>query len=60
MLADLLNECFAAEFKEWWERERTATPVWPFAVRRHATECSAGVSRDILRHLGVERSHQAI
>ena len=34
MLADLLSECFAAEFKECWERERTATPVRAFAVRR--------------------------
>mgnify|MGYP006993518524 CR=1 FL=1 len=40
MLADLLSECFAAEFKECWERERTATPVRAFAVRPHTTGCS--------------------
>ncbi len=30
-LADLLSECYAVEFDEAWERERTATPVRVFA-----------------------------
>ncbi|WP_136601186.1 IS6 family transposase [Salinigranum halophilum] len=60
MLADLLSECFAADFKECWERERTATPVRAFAVRLHATGCSLRETEAILRSLGVERSHQAI
>ncbi len=60
MLADLLNECFAAEFKECWERERTATPVRAFAVRLHATGCSLRETEGTLRLLNVERSHQAI
>jgi transposase-like protein len=60
MLADLLSKCFAAEFKECWERERTATPVRAFAVRLHATSCSLKETEVILRSLGVERSYQAI
>ncbi len=59
-LADLLSECYAAEFDESWERERTVTPVWAFAVRLHATGCSLRETQVILRLLGVERSHQAI
>ncbi len=39
-LADLLSECYATEFDEAWERERTAMPVRVFAVRLHATGCS--------------------
>ncbi len=57
-LADLLSECYAAEFDESWER--TATPVRAFAVRLHATGCSLRETQAILRLLGVERSHQAI
>ena len=60
MLADLLSECFAADFKECWERERTATPVRAFAVRLHATGCTLRATEEILRLLDVERSHQAI
>ena len=60
MLADLLSECFAADFKECWERERTATPVRAFAVRLHATGCSLRETSEILRLLDVERSHQGI
>jgi transposase-like protein len=60
MLADLLSECFAADLKECWERERTATPVRAFAVRLFATGCSLRETEAILRSLGVERSHQAI
>jgi transposase-like protein len=60
MLADLLSECYAADFKESWERERTATPVRAFAVRLHATGCSLRETAAILRSIGVERSHQAI
>jgi transposase-like protein len=60
MLAGLLSECFAAEFKECWKRERTATPVRAFAIRLHAIGCSLRETKDILRHLGVERSHQEI
>jgi hypothetical protein len=40
LLADLLSECFPTDLEESWERERTATPVRPFAVRLHATGCS--------------------
>lgn len=60
MLADLLSECYAAEFDETWERERTATPVRAFAVRLHATGCLLRETQAILRSLAVERSHQAI
>ncbi len=59
-LADMLSECYAAEFDECWVRERTATPVRVFAVRLHATGCSIREIQAILRLLGVERSHQAI
>jgi transposase-like protein len=60
MLADLLSESFAEEFKECWERERTATPVRAFTVRLHATGCSLRETEEILRLLDVKRSHQAI
>jgi len=60
MLADLLSECYAADFKERWERERTATSVRAFAVRRHATGCSLREIEAILRSVGVERTHQAV
>ena len=59
-LADLLSKSFAAEFKECWERERTATPVRTFAVRFHAIGCSLRETEVILRLLDVQRSHQAI
>ena len=59
-LADLLSECFAAEFNECWERERTVTPVRAFAVRLHATGCSLRETEAILHLLDVQRSHQAI
>ena len=35
MLSDLLSECFAADFKECWERERTATLARHEASRSH-------------------------
>jgi transposase-like protein len=60
MLADLLSECFAADLKETWERERTATPVRAFAVRLHATGCSLRETVSILAEVGVERSHGAV
>jgi putative transposase len=60
LLADLLSECFAADLKESWERERTATPVRAFAVRLHATGCSLREITSILAELGVERSHGAV
>ncbi|MUV58104.1 IS6 family transposase, partial [Halogeometricum sp. CBA1124] len=60
MLADLLNDCFAVDLEECWERERTATPVRAFAVRLHATGCSLRETASILAELGIERSHQAI
>jgi transposase-like protein len=60
MFANLLSECLATEFKECWERERTATPVRAFAVHLHTTGCSLRETKEILRLLGVERSHQAI
>jgi transposase-like protein len=59
MPADLLSERFAAEFKECWKRERTATPVRAFAVRLHATGCSLIETEKVLRLLGVTRSYQA-
>ncbi len=59
-LADLLSECFAVDLEETWERERTATPVRAFAVQLHATGCSLRETKEILRLLGVERSHQAV
>ncbi|RLM48925.1 IS6 family transposase, partial [Halorubrum sp. Atlit-28R] len=60
MLADLLSECFETDLEETWERERTATPVRVFAVQLHATGCSLRETKEILRYLGVERSHQAV
>ncbi len=59
-LADLLSGCYAVEFDEAWERERTATPVRVFAVRLYATGCSLRGTQAILRLIGVKRSHQAI
>ncbi|WP_042662843.1 IS6 family transposase [Haloferax sp. ATB1] len=59
-LADLLSECFATDLEETWERERTATPVRAFAVQLHATGCSLRETKEVLRLLGVERSHQAV
>ncbi|SEL75990.1 putative transposase [Haloferax larsenii] len=58
-LADLLSECFAADYEETWERERTAT-LRVFAVQLHATGCSLRETEQILYYLGVERSHQAV
>ncbi len=60
MLADLLNESYAAEFDECWVHERTANALTGVAVRLHATGCSLRETQEILRSLGVERSHQAI
>ena len=60
MLADLLEKDYNGELDEYWERERTATPVRAFAVRLHATGCSLRETEAILASLGVERSHQAI
>jgi transposase-like protein len=60
MLADLLSEEYDGELDEYWERERTATPVRAFAVRLHATGCSVRETEAILASRGVERSHQAI
>ena len=56
MLADLLSRCFAADFKECWERERTATPVRAFAVRLHATGCSLREAEAILHSFDVEHA----
>ncbi|ELZ88824.1 transposase [Haloferax elongans ATCC BAA-1513] len=36
------------------------TPVRAFAVQLHATGCSLRETKQILRYLGVERSHQAV
>ncbi len=60
MLADLLSECYAAEFDESWERERTANTLTGVAIRLHATGCSLRETQAIIRLIGVERSHQAI
>ncbi|ELY92004.1 IS6 family transposase [Natrinema altunense] len=59
-LADLLSECYAAEFDESWECERTANTLTGVAVRLYATGCSLRETQAILRLLGVKRSHQAI
>ncbi len=59
-LADLLSECYVADFDETRERERTVTPVRVFAVCLHATGCSLRETQSILCLLGVERSNQAI
>jgi transposase-like protein len=60
MLADLFSECYAAEFDEAWEHERTATPVRVFAVRLHATGCSLRETQAVLHLIGVKRTHKAI
>jgi putative transposase len=60
MLADLLSECFAADLKETWERERTANALTGVVVRSHATGCSLRGITSILAELGVERSHGAV
>jgi len=57
---ELLKEALNTANLEFWERERTATPVRAFAVRLHATGCSLRETKEILRLSGVERSHQAI
>jgi putative transposase len=59
-LADLLEKDYNDELDEYWERERTATPIRAFAVWLHATGCSLGETGAILASLGVERSHQVI
>ncbi|ELY31585.1 putative transposase [Haloferax volcanii DS2] len=58
--ADLLSEYFATDLKETWERERTAILVRSFAVQLHTTGCSLREIKQILRYLGIERSHQAV
>ena len=60
MLADLLSENYDSDLKEFWENERTATPVRAFAVRLHQTGCSLRETTTILAELGVERSHGAV
>jgi len=60
MLADLLSKSFAADYQEYWERERTATSVRVFAVQLHAAGYSLRETKEILRLLGVQRSHQTI
>ncbi len=42
------------------ERERTANALTGVAVRLHATGCSLRETKEILRLVGVECSHQAI
>ncbi len=37
MLADLLSASYEADLEEFWESERTATPVKTFAVHLHET-----------------------
>ncbi|EMA70387.1 integrase catalytic subunit [Halorubrum kocurii JCM 14978] len=57
---ELLTETLETANLEFWERERTATPVRAFAVRLHVTGCSLRETQEILLLFGVERSHQAI
>ena len=59
LLADLLSECYAVEFEETWERERTGTPVSVLAARLYATDGSLRETRVILL-MGVEHTHRAI
>ncbi len=59
-LADLLSESYAANLEEFWENERTATPVKAFAVRLHQASCSLRETTTILAKLGIERSHGAV
>ncbi|ELY51001.1 integrase [Natronolimnohabitans innermongolicus JCM 12255] len=39
VFTDLLSECYAAEFDECWERERTVAADRAFTVRFYATGC---------------------
>ena len=59
-LADLLEETLDAEAFQYWQRERTATPVRAFAVRLQAAGLSFRETAAILELLDVDRSHQAI
>lgn len=58
VLRDLLKETLDTATLEWWQRERTSTPVRAFAVRLHAAGLSLRETEAILRLLGVERSFQ--
>jgi putative transposase len=60
MLADLLSKSYAADLEEFWENERTATPVRVFIIRLHVTGCSLRETTTILTELGIERSHGAV
>jgi hypothetical protein len=57
---ELRSETLETANLEYWERERTATPVRAFAVWLHATGCSLRETQAILALLGVDWSHQAI
>jgi putative transposase len=59
MFADLLEKDYNGELDEYWERERTATPVRAFAVRLHAAGYSFRETETILAFLGLKHSHQA-
>ncbi len=60
MLADLLSELLVADYEECWVHERMATPVRVFVVQLHVTGHSLRETKEILRLLGVQRSHQAV
>lgn len=48
MLADMLSGHPAVDFKEFWERERTARSIRAFAVRVYAPGCSLRETKAIL------------
>lgn len=55
MLADLLSECFATDYEETWERERTANTLTGVAVRSRCQHSSVAVSK-----LSLSRSESSI
>ncbi len=46
MLADLLSDSYETDLEEYWENERTATPVSAFTVCLHQTGCSLRNNND--------------
>lgn len=59
-LSDLLGEALEAEGTDYWDRERTVTPIWAFAVQFHSAGLSLRETVAILDLLDVDRPHGAV
>ena len=57
---ELLKETLNTANLEWWERNRMTNGLTSVPVPFHATGCSLGETKEILRLFSVERLHQAI